>query len=146
MMRTDWRLPFGANLIGQEQTQFRIWAPAQRTMSVAIEGAAPLPCRDSDDGWFEVEANCGAGARYRYILPDGTAVPDPAARAQHGDVHGASIVVDPLRLPLAQSGLARAAVARGGALRSCTPACSAASPASRANCRALPRSASPPSS
>ena len=43
MMRTDWRPSFGANLIGQNRTQFRIWAPAQRTMSVAIDGAAPLP-------------------------------------------------------------------------------------------------------
>jgi maltooligosyltrehalose trehalohydrolase len=96
MMRTGWRLPFGANLIGHDRTQFRIWAPAQRTMSVAVEGAAPLPMSRSDDGWFEAEANCGAGARYRYILPDDATVPDPAARAQHGDVRGASIVVDPL--------------------------------------------------
>ena len=48
-----------------------------------------------DGGWFEVEVHCGAGTRYRYILQDGTAVPDPAARAQDGDIHGASIVVDP---------------------------------------------------
>ncbi len=96
MMRRDWRPSFGANLVGQDRTQFRIWAPAQRTMSVAVDGAAPVPMARSDDGWFEAEANCGAGARYRYILDDGTAVPDPAARAQHGDVHGASIVVDPL--------------------------------------------------
>ena len=95
MTRTDWRLSFGANLVGQDRTQFRIWAPVQRTMSVAIQGAAPLPMARSDGGWFEVEANCGAGARYRFVLADGTAVPDPAARAQNGDVHGASIVVDP---------------------------------------------------
>ena len=95
MTRTDWRLSFGANLVGQGRTQFRIWAPAQPTMSVAVEGAAPRPMLRSGDGWFEVEANCEAGAHYRYILQDGTRVPDPAARAQHGDVHGASIVVDP---------------------------------------------------
>jgi len=96
MMRRDWRPSFGANLVGQDRTRFRIWAPAQRTMSVAVDGAAPLAMSRSDDGWFEAEANCGAGACYRYILQDGSAVPDPAARAQHGDVHGASIVVDPL--------------------------------------------------
>ena len=48
-----------------------------------------------EGGWFEAEANCRAGARYRYVLQDGTAIPDPAARAQDGDVHGASVVVDP---------------------------------------------------
>ncbi len=51
----------------------------------------------SDDGWFETEAECGAGTRYRYILADGMAIPDPASRGQDGDVHGASIVVDPSR-------------------------------------------------
>jgi maltooligosyltrehalose trehalohydrolase len=48
-----------------------------------------------DDGWFEAEADCGAGTHYRYVLQDGTAIPDPASRAQDGDVHGASVVVDP---------------------------------------------------
>ena len=48
-----------------------------------------------EGGWFEAEVNCGAGARYRYILQDGTAIPDPAARAQVGDIHGASVVIDP---------------------------------------------------
>ena len=49
----------------------------------------------SAEGWFESEARCGAGARYRYRLADGLAVPDPAARAQADDVHGPSLVVDP---------------------------------------------------
>ena len=35
-------------------------------MSVDIEGAAPLPMTRGDDGWFEAEAPCGAGTRYRY--------------------------------------------------------------------------------
>jgi 1,4-alpha-glucan branching enzyme len=51
----------------------------------------------SADGWFEAEADCGAGALYRYVLGDGTAVPDPASRAQSGDIHGFSVVVDPSR-------------------------------------------------
>ena len=50
--------------------------------------------RDAE-GWFEAEAACGAGARYRYRLADGLAVPDPASRAQADDVHGPSLVVDP---------------------------------------------------
>jgi malto-oligosyltrehalose trehalohydrolase len=47
------------------------------------------------EGWFEAEAPCGAGTRYRYRLRDGLAVPDPASRAQADDVHGPSLVVDP---------------------------------------------------
>jgi malto-oligosyltrehalose trehalohydrolase len=49
----------------------------------------------SPEGWFEAEAPCGAGARYRYRLAGGLAVPDPASRAQADDVHGPSLVVDP---------------------------------------------------
>jgi maltooligosyltrehalose trehalohydrolase len=90
-----WQPSFGANLIGPNRTLFRIWAPAQQTVSLGIDGAASLPLKRSGDGWFEVEADCGAGTRYRYILHDGRAIPDPAARAQDGDIHGASIVVDP---------------------------------------------------
>jgi malto-oligosyltrehalose trehalohydrolase len=64
-------------------------------MAVAIDGGDRLPMTRSDDGWFETEAACGAGTRYRYVLDDGTTIPDPASHAQSGDVHGMSVVVDP---------------------------------------------------
>ena len=35
-------LPFGANLIAEKRTRFRLFAPAQRSVSVEIEGAAPI--------------------------------------------------------------------------------------------------------
>src|SRR3954451_14226581 len=88
-------LPFGATLLGDDRTQFRLWAPAQEQVSVEINGGAPVPMRRLADGWFEAEASCGAGAQYRYRLHDGLAVPDPASRAQADDVHGPSLVVDP---------------------------------------------------
>ena len=90
-----WRLPFGAELVGPNRTRFKIWAPSQEKMSVRIDGLAELPLRRTTEGWFEGHADCGAGTRYRYILQDGTPVPDPASRSQDGDVHSASIVVDP---------------------------------------------------
>ena len=54
-----------------------------------------LPMTRGAEGWFEAEAHCGAGARYRYRLGRRAAVPDPASRAQADDVHGPSLVVDP---------------------------------------------------
>jgi maltooligosyltrehalose trehalohydrolase len=90
-----WQLPFGANLVDKSRTQFRIWAPDQKAVALAIEGRPPTPMTTSGDSWFAVTANCGAGTRYRYLLQDGKAVPDPASRLQDGDVHGHSIVVDP---------------------------------------------------
>jgi malto-oligosyltrehalose trehalohydrolase len=94
MNAANWHLPFGANLIEPGRTRFRIWAPAQRRLALAIAGRAPLPLMRGHNGWFEIEADCGAGTRYHYVLEDGTNVPDPAARAQAGDVHGDSVVVD----------------------------------------------------
>jgi maltooligosyltrehalose trehalohydrolase len=87
--------PYGANLSPNGHAHFRLWAPAQETVSVALEGAPLLPMERSPDGWFEATVPCAAGARYRYRLADGTLVPDPASRAQAGDVHGPSVVIDP---------------------------------------------------
>ena len=95
MNASNRRLHFGANLIEAGRTQFRIWAPAQRSLALAVAGRSPLPMRRHDDGWFEIETDCGADTRYRYVLDDGTKVSDPAARAQAGGVHGDSVVVDP---------------------------------------------------
>jgi maltooligosyltrehalose trehalohydrolase len=86
---------WGANLSAEGHARFRLWAPAQETVSVALEGGPLLRMERSQDGWFEASAPCAAGARYRYRLSDGTLVPDPAARAQAGDAHGLSVVVDP---------------------------------------------------
>ncbi len=48
-------------------------------------------------GWAEyVTREAPPGTRYRYRIDGELLVPDPAARFQPGDVHGASEVVDPL--------------------------------------------------
>ncbi|RZI42446.1 malto-oligosyltrehalose trehalohydrolase [Herbaspirillum sp. HC18] len=86
---------FGAQPVAPDRTRFRLWAPDCERVSVEIDGMAPLPMAHRQDGWFEAEAGCGAGARYRYRIRDSLAVPDPASRAQAGDVHDASIVCDP---------------------------------------------------
>ena len=86
---------FGANLLADGRTRFRLWAPTQETVSVAVEGGPLLPMARSPDGWFDAIASCPAGTRYRYRLADGRLVPDPASRAQADDVHDPSVVVDP---------------------------------------------------
>ncbi|MDB5683334.1 MAG: treZ [Sphingomonas bacterium] len=87
-------LPMGATLTDQG-TRFRFWAPAQQAVTLEIDGGASVPMRQLADGWFEAEAPCGAGTRYRYRLSPELAVPDPASRAIAGDVHDWSLVVDP---------------------------------------------------
>jgi maltooligosyltrehalose trehalohydrolase len=88
-------LPFGATLLEPKRTRFRLCAPALRAVAVEIDDSPPI-AMTARDSWFEIEARCGAGSRYRYVLASGERVPDPASRAQAGDVHDASIVVDPL--------------------------------------------------
>ena len=91
------RQPLRRQLLEMDRREFRLWAPAQETVSVAVEGGPILPMTRSPDGWFDAIAPCPAGTRYRYRLADGTLVPDPASRAQADDVHDPSVVVDPRR-------------------------------------------------
>jgi maltooligosyltrehalose trehalohydrolase len=89
------QLPFGATLVAPDRAHFRLFAPAQQRLHVEIDGREPALMRHTGEGWFEAELPCAAGARYLYILDDGSHVPDPAARAQADDVHGWSVIVDP---------------------------------------------------
>ena len=58
--------------------------------------------RDAD-GWHEhALAEATAGDRYRYRMPDGLRVPDPASRCNPDDVHGPSEVVDPRAYDMAR--------------------------------------------
>ncbi|PCD03494.1 malto-oligosyltrehalose trehalohydrolase [Sphingomonas spermidinifaciens] len=75
-------------------TRFAIWAPGVEALTLEIEGGDPLPMTPEMEGWFTADTDTGPGTKYRYGLPGGTAVPDPASRAQAGDVHGWSVVTD----------------------------------------------------
>src|SRR4051812_41103580 len=86
---------FGAQLIAPDRTRFRLWAPSRQQVTLEVHDQPPLPMNAVGDGWFEVEAPCGAGSRYRYRVSEDLVVPDPASRLQDGDVHDASIVCDP---------------------------------------------------
>jgi malto-oligosyltrehalose trehalohydrolase len=52
--------------------------------------------KNISEGWHELDVpEAGDKTRYRFQLPDGTKVPDPASRFQPEDVHGPSEVIDP---------------------------------------------------
>jgi maltooligosyltrehalose trehalohydrolase len=88
-------LSFGAALIAENRARFRLWAPAKSSVLLEIDGRPVHPMQAVGDGWFEAEADCSAGARYLFRV-DNLLAPDPASRAQSQDVHGPSVVVDPL--------------------------------------------------
>jgi len=87
----------GPMLTAAGNVYFRIWAPACDAIAVEIEGQArPFPLTRVSEGWFELDTGqATTGSRYRFVLPDGTKVPDPASRFQPEDVHGPSEVIDP---------------------------------------------------
>ncbi|WP_240002383.1 malto-oligosyltrehalose trehalohydrolase [Oleisolibacter albus] len=92
-------MPFGAMPQPGGGVRFRLWAPSVPSLTLVLgEGAAErrLPMQPAADGWFELfVAEAGPGSHYRYALPGGLLVPDPASRGQAQDVHGPSVVVDP---------------------------------------------------
>ena len=88
-------LPAGAHLQPTGPTRFRLWGPSAPAVTLEVDGRA-LPMRSEPGGWHVLEVTAPAGAAYRFLLPDGLAVPDPLSRLQSGDAHGASVVVDPL--------------------------------------------------
>jgi len=90
------QLPFGATLLDADRVRLRLWAPRQTEVDLLLGDDERVPMQRRDGGWFEAEAGCGPGARYRFRLGTGETIPDPAARAQLGDVHGPSVVVDPV--------------------------------------------------
>lgn len=85
---------FGPELLGNEEVRFRLWAPAAPGVDLEIAGDGRWPMQPMDKGWWQHTARAGKAARYRFRIGD-IAIPDPAARAQCGDVHGWSIVLDP---------------------------------------------------
>jgi len=96
MTRHRRRLPFGAELSSRDTAMFSLYAPDVETVTLELDGA-DVAMRGDESGLFSVTANARDGSRYRFRLPDGKSVPDPAARAQDGGIEGASIVVDPRR-------------------------------------------------
>jgi maltooligosyltrehalose trehalohydrolase len=76
--------------------RFRLWAPGQERVSLALECPdSHIPMDRRGDGFFEVFVEgLGDRALYRFELADGTRVPDPASRFQPGDVHGPSQTIE----------------------------------------------------
>lgn len=96
-MKRSHAMPFGAAYLGDGRTRFRLWAPAAAGIELELlaDGSAKTqPMTAQDRGWFECVAAAAPGTHYRYVLPGGERVPDPASRCNPADVHGPSEVID----------------------------------------------------
>ena len=89
LFETSWgALPDG------DAARFRLWAPGVESLTLHLQGR-DVPMRATEGGWFEAREAVAPGDAYHFVLPDGTKVPDPAARAQAAGVNGSSVLVDP---------------------------------------------------
>jgi maltooligosyltrehalose trehalohydrolase len=104
-MKNFHSMPFGATVLADDAgVLFQLWAPsvARIELALADNAAAGGPqtaqrvMARGADGWHRLSVSeARAGDRYRFVLPDGLRVPDPASRRNPDDVHEASEVVDP---------------------------------------------------
>jgi malto-oligosyltrehalose trehalohydrolase len=95
-MKRRHTMPFGAQLLDGGGTRFRLWAPGVTAVTLCLDESRELPMVATSGGNFELTVvDAQAGSRYRFRLPDGLQVPDPASRYNPDDVHGASEVIDP---------------------------------------------------
>ncbi|MBB5277529.1 malto-oligosyltrehalose trehalohydrolase [Rhizobium rosettiformans] len=86
---------WGAEYTAAGEVRFRIYVSGVEALSLRLADEQ-VPMSTTGDGWFELLAtNVPPGTPYRFVLPDGRQIPDPAGRALESDVHGASLVVDP---------------------------------------------------
>jgi len=97
------RYLIGAELIGENQTHFRIWAPKAEHVDLVLEESVGKnakrtfhPLQAEPAGYFSGVANVGAGARYRFRVNNAeNFYPDPASRFQPEGPHGSSCILDP---------------------------------------------------
>ncbi|HTL79000.1 MAG TPA: malto-oligosyltrehalose trehalohydrolase, partial [Candidatus Babeliales bacterium] len=101
MSQAKRRYPIGAELVGEDQTHFRVWAPKARQVDVVLENVSErepkiYPLTAEPGGYYSGAANAGAGARYRFRVNGAeNCYPDPASRFQPDGPHGSSCIVDP---------------------------------------------------
>lgn len=85
---------WGAEYISDDVVRFRVWAEGQKNLTLRLnDNDIPMVARGN--GWFQADVpGIRHGAEYQFVLQDGMTVPDPASRAQKGDVNGPSVVID----------------------------------------------------
>lgn len=97
------RFPIGAELIGEGQTHFRVWAPKAERLEVVLESSPENeaertfhPLEPEPGGYFSGAIEADAGAFYRFRVNGAeTFHPDPASRFQPQGPHRSSCIVDP---------------------------------------------------
>ena len=86
----------GAVMLPDGGCRFRVWAPEMEHVGLRLLSPAErfVSLSPDSDGYHQVVIeDIAPGTRYRFRLPDGRELPDPASRFQPLGVHGPSEVV-----------------------------------------------------
>jgi maltooligosyltrehalose trehalohydrolase len=95
------RYSIGAELVGENQTHFRVWAPKARELDVVVEHGQNSqrtfhPLSPEPGGYFSGAVDVGVGIRYWFrVNTEERFFPDPASRSQPEGPHGPSCIIDP---------------------------------------------------
>lgn len=87
----------GAHYLGNGECEFTVWAPIPDTVALQIlePQSQTISMKPLEDGyWQTIAQDVYPGTRYRYLLNDQEAHPDPASYFQPEGVHGDSQVVE----------------------------------------------------
>src|SRR6266513_1545894 len=101
--RAKRRYPIGAELIGPNETHFRVWAPKATRVDIVLETSAEKtaprtfhPLEREDGGYFSGSIEAHGDDCYRFRVNKAEHFhPDPASRFQPDGPHGSSCVIDP---------------------------------------------------
>jgi len=93
--------PIGAEVIGENRTHFRVWAPKARELDVVVEYGpksqrTPHLLSPEQGGYYSGALDVGVDTRYWFRVNRGEKFyPDPASRFQPEGPHGPSCIIDP---------------------------------------------------
>src|SRR5947208_8793979 len=95
------RYPICAEVIGENQTHFRVWAPKTRELDVVIEPGQNSKrtfhaLSPEQGGYYSGALDVGVDTRYWFRVNSGEKFyPDPTSRFQPEGPHGPSWIIDP---------------------------------------------------
>ncbi len=100
-------MEIGAIYRGGEACDFRVFAPAARSVALGLGPAAArvVPLQAEPEGYWRARVeDAPPGTLYRFRIDEGPWRPDPASRHQPQGVHGPSAVWDPARFDWSDTG------------------------------------------
>ena len=85
---------WGPQWMDDNRVRFRLWAPEAEQLELVVNEVR-YPMDAVGDGWFEADVpDLRGGETYRFRLPDGSEVIDPAAHFQPEGLKAPSMLVD----------------------------------------------------